>query len=93
MLPFYPSEDLIRGANETGSGEKLAHLIIKHHQTTAEHSACLLYLTGDKNTNTIPTLLSEAGISLVDQQVYETHPSSTLDKDIEEIPDDTQDRE
>lgn len=67
--------NLIHGAEHTGSGEALAQYIIVNHKPASdsdlEHRQ-LLYLTGDKNRETIPEILGDGGFSLRRLQVYET---------------------
>jgi uroporphyrinogen-III synthase len=45
----------------------------------------LLYLTGDKNRDTLPKILAAARVNLQSLQVYETQGSSTLAKDLERL--------
>ncbi|POY72892.1 hypothetical protein BMF94_4053 [Rhodotorula taiwanensis] len=86
--PCPPTEDRVLGADAGGTGERLAEYIVQHFQDHDErrvtsHNARngsgerprrprLLYLTGDKNRDTIPRRLSDAGIDLVPLQVYST---------------------
>lgn len=53
-----------------------------------ERPARLLYLTGDKNRDTLPSILEAGGISLLSLQVYKTQGSSifgpTLESRLEE---------
>ncbi|KJA22650.1 hypothetical protein HYPSUDRAFT_66868 [Hypholoma sublateritium FD-334 SS-4] len=58
----------IRGES-TGSAVSLAPLILNDLK---ERPANLLYLTGDKNRDTLPRLLEDGGMSLQFLQVYET---------------------
>lgn len=44
-----------------------------------ERPAKLLYLTGDKNRDTLPNILEEGGLSLLSLQVYMTQGSSTFE--------------
>ena len=53
----------------TGNAASLAPLIL---HDIKERPARLLYLTGDKNRDTLPRLLEEGGMSLQSLQVYET---------------------
>ncbi|TFK62973.1 tetrapyrrole biosynthesis, uroporphyrinogen III synthase [Pluteus cervinus] len=80
--PFTPSPDLIRGET-TGSGEQLARFIVDDLKERSP--ARLLYLVGDKNRDTIPTLLSEAGIELEQIQVYGTQASSTFGEELDDV--------
>ena len=42
----------------------------------------LLYLTGDKNRDTLPSILNEAGIALESVQVYATRGSARFETDV-----------
>ncbi|KAF5353240.1 hypothetical protein D9756_007891 [Leucocoprinus leucothites] len=66
----------IRG-QETGTGEQLAHFILEDIRGDRD-SNNLLYLTGDKNRDTVSKILSSeeakaSNITLHTLQVYETH--------------------
>lgn len=78
-----PSPTLL-GAGLTGSGEKLSSFIVAHFGGAVPELP-LLYLVGDKNRDTIPRMLGEAGIGLVKQQVYETCPAGDVEARLEEI--------
>lgn len=71
----------IKGA-ECGTAEKLAEYILKIIGETKQR---LLYLTGDKNRDTLPNKLKEAGekINLVPLQVYATCEHPDLREEIE----------
>ncbi|KAL8291311.1 hypothetical protein RQP46_002289 [Phenoliferia psychrophenolica] len=58
----------------TGTGLVLANDILDHFSTSSSPPPTLpiLYLTGDKNRETIPEVLEKAGFKLERQQVYET---------------------
>ncbi|GAA5990313.1 hypothetical protein JCM10908_007309 [Rhodotorula pacifica] len=94
--PCPPCQEQVLGAEECGTGERLAEYIIQHFRPSGrngcEVSDCdgeeegtakpsgrrrprLLYLTGDKNRDTIPRRLSEGGIELEPLQVYSTSRS------------------
>lgn len=45
----------------------------------------LLYLTGDKNRDTLPKILRQAGIELDDVQVYETRGSPAFENDLKAL--------
>lgn len=75
--PYVPQD--IRG-KETGSGEELAHFIKTHLES---RPAKLLYLTGDKNREIIPTILKGGGMSLDILKVYETQGSSRFEDELE----------
>ncbi|TFK27260.1 tetrapyrrole biosynthesis, uroporphyrinogen III synthase [Coprinopsis marcescibilis] len=55
----------------SGTGEQLGHFIVKEHPKGGKD---LLYLTGDKNRDTVARLLKDGGISFRALQVYETRP-------------------
>ncbi|KAF8877568.1 hypothetical protein CPB84DRAFT_1966328, partial [Gymnopilus junonius] len=75
--PPYPP---IRGEN-SGSAAALAPLILQdirdqgHSRANADASPRLLYLTGDKNRDTLPQVLGEGGVELEEVQVYVTQGS------------------
>ncbi|VDC03146.1 unnamed protein product [Peniophora sp. CBMAI 1063] len=61
----------VRGS-ESGTSEKLAHYVVSDQ----DGGAHLLYLTGDKNRDTLAKIIEEDGggrITLLEKQVYETH--------------------
>ncbi|KAA1475986.1 tetrapyrrole biosynthesis, uroporphyrinogen III synthase [Dentipellis sp. KUC8613] len=60
----------IRGGAETGTAELLARFIL--HDVAAPAQARLLYLTGDKNRETLPAMLEQGGVALRALQVYAT---------------------
>ncbi|KAI0798174.1 tetrapyrrole biosynthesis, uroporphyrinogen III synthase [Abortiporus biennis] len=80
----------IRGGSTSGNSEKLAHFILEdqglslqHDQGTSEaRKLRMLYLTGDKNRDTLPTILGTRGVELLNLQVYETQGSSTFEADL-----------
>ncbi|KAM0747897.1 tetrapyrrole biosynthesis, uroporphyrinogen III synthase [Meredithblackwellia eburnea MCA 4105] len=62
---------------ETGTGTLLARVVVDHFQSKGEgkwEEKELLYLTGDKNRETIPDIISSSGVGVVLRkiQVYET---------------------
>jgi len=75
----------IRG-QETGNGEQLARFVLENRDKNTDNKK-LLYLTGDKNRDTIPKILSSnkdqgPPILLHSLQVYETHGATDLEKNI-----------
>ncbi|KAJ3543393.1 hypothetical protein NMY22_g3163 [Coprinellus aureogranulatus] len=60
---------LVRG-EQSGTGEQLGKFIVEHHP--GDGGGELLYLTGDKNRDTVPSILTESGIPFRPLQVYET---------------------
>ncbi|KAL9710710.1 uroporphyrinogen-III synthase [Leucoagaricus gongylophorus] len=76
----------IRG-QETGSGEQLARLMLENIDRDITNKR-LLYLTGDKNRDTIPKILSSnetfsSPILLHSLQVYETRGATDFERNIE----------
>jgi uroporphyrinogen-III synthase len=73
----------IEGATESGTAEKLAEYIVR---AAGGNRKRLLYLTGDKNRDTLPSKLNGNGgnIDLVPLQVYETCEDSLLSTEIRE---------
>jgi uroporphyrinogen-III synthase len=78
--PCKYSPVLILGGNETGTGEALAHYILKHHNIY-DTSLPLLYLTGNKNRDTVPVTLAGGGLRVTPTQVYETGKRDGLEED------------
>lgn len=70
----------IRGAAESGTSEKLARFILYDLPDTGYRK--LLYLTGDKNRDTLPNILRDGGIELQSLQIYGTQGSSTFAADL-----------
>lgn len=79
-IPLYAPRD-IRGGSETGTAERLAGFILKDLPSD-ETSRKLLYLTGDKNRDTLPRILESAGVALDPLQVYATQGSSMFPHDL-----------
>jgi uroporphyrinogen-III synthase len=81
----YPNSSLaptdVRGGVETGSAEKLAHFVLKD-LNIEKGTTRLLYLTGDKNRDTLPSILIEQGVVLETLQVYKTRGSRTFRRDL-----------
>lgn len=73
ISPFTPSSQNIIGEG-SGTGETLAQVIIDDQGDRAPKLP-LLYLTGDKNKDTLPTLIEAAGLNLEPLQVYSTRGS------------------
>ncbi|PPQ65534.1 hypothetical protein CVT26_000491 [Gymnopilus dilepis] len=74
----------VRG-QESGNAAALAPFILKdlkERQPPLVHPK-LLYLTGDKNRDTLPKLLKEGGVELVELQAYKTQGSSLFEKNLE----------
>ncbi|KAG1731016.1 tetrapyrrole biosynthesis, uroporphyrinogen III synthase [Suillus lakei] len=79
-IPLYSPRD-IRGGSETGTAERLAGFIIKDLPSDGA-SRKLLYLTGDKNRDTLPRVLESAGVAIDPLQVYATRGSSMFPYDL-----------
>ncbi|KAI0371011.1 tetrapyrrole biosynthesis, uroporphyrinogen III synthase [Pilatotrama ljubarskyi] len=76
--PYTPRD--IRGGSESGTAEKLAHYIVS--DVPQSGSRRLLYLTGDKNRDTLPRILGDGGLELESLQVYATQGSSRFEDDL-----------
>jgi uroporphyrinogen-III synthase len=83
VSPFTPSPQNIIGEG-SGTGEALAKVIIDDQQRRAPKLP-LLYLTGDKNRDTLPTLVQAAGVELEPLQVYATQGSSRFSRGVKEL--------
>jgi hypothetical protein len=89
-LPLTPRKNKILGA-ESGNGEALAHFIISYYTNNNRNpkeetrSRPLLYLTGDKNRETLPQILGNAGFSVAKFQVYETGVVKDLEEKLESV--------
>ncbi|KAI0669003.1 tetrapyrrole biosynthesis uroporphyrinogen III synthase [Trametes maxima] len=77
--PHVPGD--IRGGAESGTAEKLAHFIVSD-LAESPSSRRLLYLTGDKNRDTLPKILGDGGLELDSLQVYATQGSSRFEGDL-----------
>jgi uroporphyrinogen-III synthase len=64
---------------DSGSAASLAPFIL---EDIKERPAKLLYLTGDKNRDTISRLLNEGGIALEPLRVYKTHGSPDFEDNL-----------
>lgn len=71
----------IRGGSQTGKSESLARFILD--DLPEREGKALLYLTGDKNRDTLPKILAEGQVSLRNLKVYETQGSSSFESDLE----------
>jgi len=81
--PFTPSSQNILGEG-SGTGEALAKLIIED-QGKRIPKFPLLYLTGDKNRDTLPKLVKAAGLDLEPLQVYGTRGSQNFSMGVKEL--------
>lgn len=90
-VPVPPPPELILGAEESGTGERLASFILRHFESSAEPATTsrrrrkLLYLTGDKNRDTVPRILEDGGVELDTLQVYATSRAPGFQADLERI--------
>ncbi|KAK7033040.1 Uroporphyrinogen-III synthase [Favolaschia claudopus] len=76
----------IRG-DSSGTSEQLAKFILGDLDTLPPSSEQkpFLYLTGDKNRDTLPKILQDADVELSALQVYQTQGSSTFSDDLDVI--------
>ncbi|GAA5876900.1 hypothetical protein JCM1840_002698 [Sporobolomyces johnsonii] len=83
--PSPPAPTSIHGASSTGTGDLLARYILEHRPLLPTNSPNkpLLYLTGDKNRDTLPKLLTQAGVDIRPLQVYETTKRAGFDEALE----------
>lgn len=72
----------IRGREQSGTAEQLAHFISSDLSIRTDTAKKLLYLTGDKNRDTLPNILTSEGIILDALQVYATDGSSSFRYDL-----------
>lgn len=71
------SDELDIRGQQCGNAENLSSFILQDLGVSS--SARLLYLTGDKNRDTITRKLADTGIHLIPLQVYATKTSTTFD--------------
>lgn len=83
---YIPTAAYVRGAGATGTSEKLAQYVVDDLTGVPRGDAHtrLLYLTGDKNRDTLPRILEAAGVRAAPLQVYQTHGSETFAADLAE---------
>ncbi|EGO02967.1 hypothetical protein SERLA73DRAFT_119979 [Serpula lacrymans var. lacrymans S7.3] len=74
----------IRGGAEAGTAERLAHFILED-LTRESGKSSLLSLTGDKNRDTLPSILKTGGVELDILQVYATQGSSKFTDDLDNV--------
>ncbi|BGO95262.1 hypothetical protein NBRC10512_002602 [Rhodotorula toruloides] len=90
-VPVPPPPELVLGAEESGTGKKLASFILRHFASSPEPPSSprrrrrLLYLTGDKNRDTVPRILEEGGVEPETLQVYATTRAPGFGADLERI--------
>jgi uroporphyrinogen-III synthase len=80
QTPYTPGATL---GESSGTGEHLANFILSLESPSRPKK--VLYLTGDKNRDTVPRILEKAGIMVVPVKVYETQFSSTFAHDLEAV--------
>ncbi|KAF8555183.1 tetrapyrrole biosynthesis, uroporphyrinogen III synthase [Imleria badia] len=78
MAHLAPLVHQVRGGAEAGTAERLARFILEE----GGEGRRLLYLTGDKNRETLPEMLSAGGVALETLEVYGTTGSSTFREDL-----------
>lgn len=78
-----PSPTMIRG-QESGNAEQLANFIIQDVKASGQNPN-LLYLTGDKNRETLGSILNDAGLKFDPLQAYGTTGSSSFKDDLEKV--------
>ena len=83
-LPSHLVPGDIRGQAQSGTAEQLARFILSDLSVRRDGSTPrkLLYLTGDKNRDTLPNILTSEGIVLDTLQVYATQSSSSFRCDL-----------
>jgi uroporphyrinogen-III synthase len=82
--PELPVPSDVRGAAEAGTGEKLARFVLDDLAEDAR-GARLLYLTGDKNKETLPEILKDGGVILDTVQAYATQGAASFPEDLRRI--------
>ncbi|CAG8617623.1 22889_t:CDS:2, partial [Racocetra persica] len=70
---------------KSGNSESLAEYIIQFHSENNPTALSLLFLTGDKRLDKLPTRLSEVGIKLEELLVYETRPDENFSTEMVNI--------
>ncbi|KAF9221800.1 tetrapyrrole biosynthesis uroporphyrinogen III synthase [Gyrodon lividus] len=73
---------LIRGGSQSGTAERLAYFLLEEVPSRDNETRKLLYLTGDKNRDTLPQILSTSNIDLDALEVYRTKGSSSFPTDL-----------
>ncbi|KAJ7104242.1 tetrapyrrole biosynthesis, uroporphyrinogen III synthase [Mycena belliarum] len=78
--PFVPMD--IRGES-SGTSEQLAKFILEDLDSSPpSRQIPFLYLTGDKNRDTLPDILRAGNVDLIPLQVYQTQGSSSMSQDL-----------
>ncbi|KAK2462821.1 hypothetical protein APHAL10511_005212 [Amanita phalloides] len=81
-----PSPSMIQG-QDCGNADNLARFIVQDLEGKNDQSK-LLYLTGDKNRESLPSILNEASVRFDQLEVYGTQGSSTFKDDLGRIMED-----
>lgn len=83
-FPSFPhlAPVIIRGGSQSGRAESLAQFILEDLPSHDNERRKLLYLTGDKNRDTLPQILSTGNIDLDALEVYRTRGSSSFQTDL-----------
>ncbi|KAL0579230.1 uroporphyrinogen-III synthase [Marasmius crinis-equi] len=76
--PLVPNPSLIRG-EDCGNADQLGRFIVEDLKS---RPVKLLYLTGDKNRDTLPNILCDGDVDFHALQVYGTQGSSSFPKDL-----------
>ncbi|KAG9310878.1 tetrapyrrole biosynthesis, uroporphyrinogen III synthase [Chiua virens] len=80
MVHLAPAEGLIRGGAGAGTAERLAAFILA--EGVGGNGLRMLYLTGDKNREAMPEMLSAGGVVLDTLEAYRTTGSSAFRADL-----------
>ncbi|KAF9264121.1 tetrapyrrole biosynthesis, uroporphyrinogen III synthase [Marasmius fiardii PR-910] len=78
--PFAPTPSLIKG-EDCGNADQLGHFIV---DDVKSRPVKLLYLTGDKNRDTLPNILRDGDVGFQALQVYETRGSTKFPTDLKD---------
>ncbi|KAH0834148.1 beta-glucan synthesis-associated protein-domain-containing protein [Lanmaoa asiatica] len=78
MAHLAPGENRVCGGADAGTAERLAACILRE----GCQGQRMLYLTGDKNRDTLPGMLSTGEVALETLEVYHTKGSSTFRDDL-----------
>lgn len=84
-LPAHLLPTDVLGSAESGTSEALADFIITRTAPSKKNRIKLLYLTGDKNRDTLSNKLTEKGVELDAVQTYETKCSDEFASKLGEV--------
>lgn len=79
-----PSPIMIHG-QESGNAGELANFIVEDVKANGQKNSNLLYLTGDKNRETLGSILNDASLKFDALQTYGTTGSSSFKDDLEKV--------